>query len=327
MLSSFSSQSPTSTPDKDLPLMGLGTFIGIEADRIADHEARQKVTTDTIYCALAEGYRHLDLAENYGNLPAVAAALKKAFLPKSEGGLGLKREEIWLTMKSDGFTERNVNALLKVVGVKYFDLFLIHHPQSAGFASENSLKKCWHELASIDKSKVKRIGVSNFYEPHLERLLAICERESLEKPYANEIELNILCKNKVTVDYCQKAGIKVIAYSPLGYANVSLLLANEELNALAKKMGATPAQAALAWMMEKGIAVIPKTTKVERLAENLQSTRFIDSVKSHHHERAAIDAQDDVVSDGLSQTAVDAKEHAERIDWDPTAKKNTQGFG
>ena len=84
----------------DLPLMGFGTFIGLEADAIADQSARENITQNAIVTALKNGYRHLDLAENYHNLAAVRAALTEAFKPIEEGGLGLAREDIWLTMKA-----------------------------------------------------------------------------------------------------------------------------------------------------------------------------------------------------------------------------------
>lgn len=319
MLNAFSNQ-PTPPNLDEIPLMGLGTFIGIEVDRIHDLKKRHEVTKATILTALAEGYRHLDLAANYGNLEAVAAALKEACLPKKKGGLGLKREDIWLTMKADGpFSQEHVESLLQQVGVDYFDLYLIHHVQAAGFENEHELEQNWRNLTNISKLKLKRIGVSNFYEPHLNRLLAICERKLLQKPYANEIELNLFCKNKGLMDYCQSHGIKIIAYSPLGYANAPSLLENEHLKALAKKLAATPAQAALAWMMEKGIAVIPKTTKVERLRENLQATSFIELVKKNHKLSAAIDVEPDVVDDGLTDTAIGSKAHGASLTWSVTA--------
>lgn len=309
----------------EMPLMGFGTFIGIEGGLIEDAEERKRVTTDSIVNALAAGYRHLDLAQGYGNLDAVSDALKKAFQPKADGGLGLKREDIWLTMKADGpFTEENFDSLLKLVGVTYFDLFLIHHSTSDLFESEQTLEQGWRDLANIDKTKLRRIGVSNFYEPHLSRLLAICERESLTKPYANEIELNLLAKNASVMNYCHAQGIKVIAYSPLGYGFVNILLKNKELKKLAKKIDATPAQTALAWLMAKGIAVIPKTTNPVRLDENVKSTKFIDTVKKKPKASAALDAVPDCAENGLCGTAIDSNKHGNSLTWNVTMKKTKQ---
>lgn len=306
----------TNEPLLDMPLMGFGTFIGIEADRIQDADERKKTTTDSIFNALAGGCRHLDLARGYGNLDAVSDALKKAFKPKAAGGLGLMREDVWLTMKADGpFTEENFDKLLKIVGVQYFDLFLIHHSTSNLFESENSLEQGWRSLANIDKTKLRRIGVSNFYEPHLSRLLEICKRESLVTPFANEIEMNLLAKNSALMNYCNEHDIKVIAYSPLGYGMSGYLLDNPELNELAKKIDATPAQTALAWMMAKGIAVIPKTRHQTRLNENVKSVDFIEAVKKKRKAAATLDAVADIDENGLCGTAIDSNNHGKSLTW------------
>lgn len=299
----------------EMPLMGLGTFIGLEADHIANRKERKRITSDSIFNALSIGYRHLDLAQNYSNLDAVSDALKKAFKPKDEGGLGLKREDIWLTMKSDGpFTQMHISSLLELVGVEYFDLFLIHHSSSEIFDSEKNLERNWRDLANIDGKSLRRIGVSNFYEPHLSRLLAICDRDSLVKPYANEIELNLISKNISLMDYCHRHEIRLIAYSPLAYNLSTLLLDNSNLENLAAKIHAKPAQAALAWIMAKGIAVIPKSTQEIHLKENYYSQNYIEAVKGHHLS-AAIDAEPDFI-EGVTGTAVDSKQHGKSLSWE-----------
>lgn len=300
---------------KDMPLMGLGTFIGIEADRIDDREARFELTTASILNALKSGYRHFDLAESYGNLSAIGDALKIALAPATEGGLGLKREEIWLTMKSDGpFTEEHIDALLKSVGTEYFDLFLIHHSTGRIFNSEENLERAWSNLAHIDSEKLKRIGVSNFYEPHLERLLAICERESLVKPFANEVEMNLMSKNKSLVDYCQSEAIQLIAYSPLGYNWSAFLLENPQVRELADSIGASPAQASLAWLMAKGVTVIPKSSKNEHLIENFASLKYIDAVKEKPLLSSAIERLPD--GEGVTGTSIDSKQHGNQLSWE-----------
>lgn len=317
-LSSFFSKQPHTQPEqslKELPLMGFGTFIGIEEKRVEDRKARTKLTQDSIYNALAEGYRHLDLAENYGNLEAVRDALKKAFTPKDKGGLGLKRGEIWLTMKSDGpFTKQHIDALLKEVGVNYFDLFLIHHPQEI-CSDETSLSKSWRSLSRIEKTKLKHIGVSNFYKPHLSRLLAVCKKEGLPKPFANEFEMNLLAKNPTLVQTCKQNNIKMIAYSPLGYATAPLLLSNPSLKKVAKKVKSTPAQGELAWLMSKGIAVIPKSSKQTHLKENFKALRFIDALKAKRDLVSALDKEPDLANDGLSDTAIEAKNDGKALKW------------
>ena len=305
----------------NMPLMGLGTFIGIEADRIENPVLRHKATVDAISSALRIGYRHLDLAENYGNLPAVAEALRLAFTSIDEGGLGLTRNDIWLTMKANApFNDAHIDQLLSQIGVTYFDLFLIHHPTSGGiFESDAALTNAWRDLSDIDLEKLHRIGVSNFYEPHLMRLLAICDREDLQKPYANEIEVNLWSKKQGVVTYCQDHDIHVIAYSPLGYHCSAPLLESTPLHQLAEAIHASPAQAALAWSMAKGVTVIPKSTHENRLAENFASRDYVHAAQIHVALTQALDQTDDMFPDGVTGGAESMKHHGENLDWNVSA--------
>ena len=299
----------------NMPLMGLGTFIGIEADRIDNPAVRHTTTVSALLSALRIGYRHLDLAENYGNLPAISEALHLAFTSIDQGGLGLTRNDIWLTMKADApFDDVHIDHLLSQVGVTYFDLFLIHHPTHGGiFDDQETLTRAWSELTSIDAAKLHAIGVSNFYEPHLTRLLAMCEREGLKKPYANEIEVNPLSKNQNLVTYCQEHGINVIAYSPLGYNHSNFVLDNPELHQLAEEIHASPAQAALAWSMAKDVTVIPKSTHEARLAENFASQGYVDATKALVTLTQALDDASDMFPDGITMGAEEMKRHGDEL--------------
>ncbi len=99
-----------------IPLIWLGTYT--------------VTTPQVIYNALSVGYRHLDLAENYNNLQHVKQALSLALVPLTEGGLGIGRKDIWITMKIPVQSINNISALLAEVGTDYFDLLLYHYPFS-----------------------------------------------------------------------------------------------------------------------------------------------------------------------------------------------------
>jgi diketogulonate reductase-like aldo/keto reductase len=302
----------------DMPMMGLGTFIGIEADRIASPQLRHQTTVNTLLSALRMGYRHLDLAEAYDNLPAVAEALRIALQSVDEGGLGLTRDKFWLTMKANApFDDAHIDHLLATVGVTYFDLFLIHHPTECGiFEDESALTQAWSELADVDFEKLHRIGVSNAYVPHLARLLALCEREHLDTPYANEVEVNLLFKNQEVTTYCQDHGIHVIAHSPLGYHCTPLLLENKTLKQLATAIESTPAQAALAWSMANGMTVIPKSTHDAHLAENFASQDYVHEMQFHSDLTQALVLAPDTFPEGVTATSEAMKAHAENLTWD-----------
>jgi diketogulonate reductase-like aldo/keto reductase len=294
----------------DMPMMGLGTF------QLGDNKI-PCTATQVILSGLRLGYTHLDLAANYGNLHHVAAALKTAFKPVAEGGLGLKREDLWLTMKGNGTSANYINSLLNAVGVAYFDLYLTHHSTSGLFDSEERLMTEWADLSTLSPSKLHRIGVSNCYEPHLARLLAICERENLIRPFANEVEMNLLSKNKDLMDYCQHEGIQVIAYSPLGYLNSGHILSNnQELTHLAQGIGSTTAQAALALLLSKNVAVIPKSNHEARLLENFKAQDFVQSVSQHPELVTPLDSQEDMLPEGVTDTAIESKQHGLYLSWE-----------
>jgi len=138
-------------------------------------------TPQVIYNALSVGYRHLDLAENYNNLQHVNQALSLAFAPLKEGGLGIERKDIWITMKIPVQSINNINALLAEVGTDYFDLLLYHYPFSM-FDSKVQLEQSWRRMTELPKAIVKRIGISNFYASHLTKLFDVCQEVNLEKP-------------------------------------------------------------------------------------------------------------------------------------------------
>ncbi len=144
-----------------------------------------------IYNALSVGYRHLDLAEIYNNLQHVKQALSQALAPLTEGGLGIERKHIWITMKIPVHSINNISALLAEVETDYFNLLLYHYYPFSMFDSKAQLKQSWIYMTLLKQSRaVKRIGVSNFYASHLTKLFDVCQELNLEKPFANEIQIN-----------------------------------------------------------------------------------------------------------------------------------------
>lgn len=254
---------------KEIPLLGFGTFIGNEHEKIEDLEKRQKIVEESVFNALKAGYRHLDCASEYENLEWVGNALKRAIKPESEGGLGLKREEIWITSKDKLPSAKKLKETLKALGVDNLDLYLLHYPHQ-------DIELIWKEMnGCVDQGLVKNIGVSNFYEGHIEQLLKICDEQELRLPYADEIEISPSLQEVEFHSYCQKKNIRLIAYSPLGYVNSSFVLENEKVKDKAEKLTATAAQIALAWNMARGISVIPSSRNQKHIHSNYQAIQFI----------------------------------------------------
>jgi diketogulonate reductase-like aldo/keto reductase len=233
-----------------------------------------------IYNALSVGYRHFDLAENYKNLQHVKQALSQALAPLTEGGLGIKRKDIWITMKIPKQSINKIDVLLAAVGTDYFDLLLIHYPFSM-FDSKAQLKSSWKYMNGLKQWRaVKRIGVSNFYASHLTKLFDVCEEFNLEKSFANKIQINpyVYCLEKETLDLCFQNNVQLIAYSPLGFNVAPIVLQDTQMQSIVEEIGITTAQLSLAWLLAKRICVIPKSNNIQRQKENFASKDAIYNV-------------------------------------------------
>jgi diketogulonate reductase-like aldo/keto reductase len=271
--------------------------------------------------ALNIGYRHFDLAESYGNSEKVKVALTTALRPVEEGGLGIQREEIWLTMKVNTlkFNFRSpvvfIRSLLAEVGTDYFDLVLYHRPGNF-FHSKETLIQAWRLMADLPTVLVRRVGVSNFYIPHIARLLEICHNCNLKKPFANEIQINpyIYQSERDLIQLCSSNDIALIAYSPLGYDGAEKLLGNLKLMEIAQRIAVSTAQLVLSWLISKRICVIPKSSSYQRQQENFDSCDIpVSTVTPYLSEIDNLSKEERVVF--LAFSAFEAKKNAAFLKW------------
>lgn len=250
-----------------IPRVGLGTW------KAKPNEVKTAVKT-----ALELGYAHVDCAAAYGNESEVGEALGEAFRAGTT-----TRERVFVTSKlwNDRRRPKDVReALLTTLsdlGLEYVDLYLIHWPVcwKRGTVlqpdSRASIEECWEELERcVDDGLVKHIGVCNFNE---EQLAALVDGPKTRiKPSCNQIESHPLWSNDALVKYSQSRGVTVTAYSPL--AQGGDLFNNDILVDIAKKYDVTPAQVVLRWNVQRGVAVIPKSTSAKRIASNADLFRF-----------------------------------------------------
>ena len=290
-----------------IPLMGFGTY------DITD----PNVLTN----ALKVGYRHFDLAQSYFNSEYVKAALTTALRPVEEGGLGIQRKEIWLTMKINTlkFNLRSpevfIRRLLAEVGTDYFDLVLFHHPRFL-FDTKETLMNAWRMMADLPTVLVRRVGVSNFYIPHIARLLDICGEYNLRKPFANEIQINpyIYQSERDLINLCRFYNIALIAYSPLGYDGAEILLADPKLMEIAQTTDISTAQLVLSWLISKNICVIPKSNSHLRQQENFDSCGIsVATVAPFLSEIDNLSKEERIVF--LAFSAFEAKKNAAFLKW------------
>lgn len=235
-------------PGVQLDQIGLGVF------QVPADEA-QRVVED----ALELGYRHIDTAAAYVNETGVGAAVKAS---------GLPRDEVFITSKvrngDQGYdsTLRAYADTCDRLGVERLDLYLIHWPYpSAGLFVET-----WRALERLaEDGSLRAAGVSNFLPEHLE---AIASASSL-RPAVNQIELHPTFQQPDVIEATRAAGAAVQAYSPLGQGAD---LDAGPVTTAAAAHGASPAQVILAWHLQRGYIVIPKSSRRERMAENLAAS-------------------------------------------------------
>lgn len=233
----------------DIPYLGLGVF----ESKVGEE------TTQAVEWALEAGYRHIDTATIYRNEDSVGRAIHQS---------GVPREEIFITTKlwnSDQGCNNAYDAFnrsLDKLNMDYVDLYLIH------WAVSDKYTESWDVLQELyEKGRVRAIGVSNFNIHHLEDILNM----KGYIPMVNQVEFHPYLVQNDLLNFCKEHGIRLEAWAPImkGNANAVPLLVE-----IAGKYGVTPVQVCLRWELQKGIVVIPKSVKKERIQANAQVFNF-----------------------------------------------------
>jgi 2,5-diketo-D-gluconate reductase A len=213
--------------------------------------------------ALAAGYRLIDTAEKYGNENGVGAGVRAS---------GVPREDVFVTTKFDKQwhgTDLVADALrhsLDRLGFDYVDLFLIHWPNPA----QDRYVDAWRGMRPLaEEGLVRAIGTSNFKPAHLQRLFD----ETGMFPELNQIQLNPLVTRPAERAFHAEHAIVTQSWSPLGGRKTDLL-ALPVIEGLAREYGRTPAQIVLRWHLQLGHSVVAKSTRAERLRDNVAAFSF-----------------------------------------------------
>ncbi|XP_026333135.1 aldo-keto reductase AKR2E4-like [Hyposmocoma kahamanoa] len=257
-----------------MPIIALGTY----ARKAEPGQFRQAVEW-----AIEAGYRHIDTASVYNNEEEVGEAINN----KIKQGL-VKREQLFITTKvwNDRHEEKEVVPALKEslarLKMDYVDLYLVHWPVSATPSGEDMKidhMETWRGMEEALKlGLTKSIGVSNFNEEQLTRVV----KKATVKPVVNQFEINPTLTQHKFVDLCKSLSVQPVAYTPLGlisearpeFAGKDVIKTDPALGQLAEKYGKTRAQIALKYLVQRDIAVLPKSFTKSRIEENINIFDF-----------------------------------------------------
>lgn len=232
-----------------MPMLGYGVY------QVAPEECERCVLD-----ALSVGYRAVDTAQAYGNEEGVGSALKKSGVPRGEVFLTTK---VWITDAGEEKAARSIDESLRKLGTDYVDLLLIHQPFGDYYGTYRAMEKAYKA------GKARAIGVSNFYPDRFIDLANFCE----VTPAVNQVETHVFQQQKVARGVAEKYGTLIQSWGPFAEGKNGIFT-NETLVKIGKKYGKTAAQTALRFLLQSGVAIIPKSTHKERMAENLDVLNF-----------------------------------------------------
>ncbi len=231
-----------------IPIVGLGPWAlrGHDCARLTEQ-------------AIRIGYRHIDTAQMYDNEREVGEGVRASGLRSAV----MVTTKVQPTLLAPHDLERSVKESLARLRIDVIDLLLIHWPNPRVPLAET--------LGAMAKMKregyTRQIGVSNFTVALLEEANKI----SSEALVCNQIECHPFLNQDTVIAYCRKQGMAVVAYSPIARGGA---IGDKLLEKIGKAHGKTAAQICLRWLVQQGIVVIPRTSKVERLEENFELFDF-----------------------------------------------------
>lgn len=227
-----------------IPAIGLGTW-----------ELRGRTCARVVEQALRLGYRHIDTAQMYDNERDVGDGLRASSVPRSDIFLTTK---VWPTHFAPHDLERSVKESLAKLRLTEVDLLLLHWPSSRVPLNET--------LGALARMKVagfaKHIGVSNFTVALIEESIGLCA----EPLVCNQVEYHPYLDQTKVLNACRANGLATVAYTPIAKGRVK---GDPVLAGIARRYNKSPAQVCLRWLVQQNVVAIPRTSKIERLSENI----------------------------------------------------------
>ncbi len=232
-----------------IPAIGLGTW-----------ELRGRTCARIVEQALKLGYRHIDTAQVYENEREVGEGLRAS---------GVRRDEVFLTTKvwtnhfAPNDLERSAKESLVRLRQPHVDLLLLHWPNPHVPLAET--------LGALAHAKqlglTRHIGVSNFTVALIEEAVKACP----EPLVCDQVEYHPYLDQTKVKAACAQAGLALVAYSPVAKGRIKN---DETLLKIGRAHGKSPAQVCLRWLVQQNVSAIPRTSRVERLSENIDIFDF-----------------------------------------------------
>jgi diketogulonate reductase-like aldo/keto reductase len=279
----------------EMPALGLGVF-----------QTPPDETRDAVRAALDCGYRHIDTAAVYGNERQVGEAVHGSDLHRSEVFLETK---IWISDYGYAETLHAFEKSVRKLGIEQIDLLILHQALPSAFDRTLEAYRALETL--LASGRVRAIGVSNFMVDHLEALLD----QAAVAPTVNQIECHPYFAQRAVQEFCTEHGIVTQAWSPIGGitfyrdGNHASTLDDAVIGEIAAVHKKSPAQTMLRWGLQHGRSVIPKSTKPNRIEENLDVFDFELSAD----EMTAIDGLDTGRRGGPAPDAITLKSYDREI--------------
>ena len=246
----------------EVPTVALANGVAMPALGLGTSPMNDAETEAAVAAAIDAGYRLVDTAENYGNERGVGRGMRASGIDRDEVFVTTKLNERWHGIEEAQQAFANSAERL---GLDRIDLLLIHWPNP----KRDRYVDAWRGLIKLlEDGNVRAIGVSNFKPAHLDRLL----EETGVAPHVNQVQLDPRISRADERSYHAAHGIVTESWSPIGGGGD--LLADATIGDVARAHGKTPAQVVLRWHVQLGLIPIPKTSKPERLAENIDVFDF-----------------------------------------------------
>ena len=232
-----------------MPMLGYGVY------QVTKEECERCVLD-----ALKVGYRSIDTAQSYFNEEEVGSAIRKSGIPRNEIFLTTK---VWVENYGYEECKKSVESSLKKLKTDYIDLMLPHQPFADYYGAWRALEELYEE------GRLRVIGISNFYP---DRMVDIASFARI-RPMVNQVEVHPHNQQTGAKEWNEKYGLQLEAWAPFGEGRGGMFEL-PELRVIADKHNKTVAQVILRWHLQHSVVVIPKSTHIERMEENLNVFDF-----------------------------------------------------